>query len=147
MWKALINNKYAFWAVIIIVLIIIALIAKGSIQSWIRKIRQRKTDKEILDKADSRIDSKKLTYPSDTYTRYAKRIHEAIDNGWYNVNETRVINTFKKLENNDDVEQLIAAFGRKDGDTLSDWLYWGLNDDEIEQINSYFQSKGIGYQF
>lgn len=142
--KELLKNKYARWVILGVIVLIALYFFSDQIKDWYRQWQQSSADQDRLDEMDDRVDFNNLTYTSDTYQRYADKIQQAI--GWW-TNEARIYDVFNDMETNDDVEKLIAAFGRRESGTLSDWLYKGLDTGEVNDINKILKTKNIGYKF
>nr|MCR4800250.1 hypothetical protein [Bacteroidales bacterium] len=59
-------------------------------------------------------------------------------------NESEVMQVFQACVNNDDVNLLILQFGKRDGETLSEWINDDFSSSAKEKyINSVLRAKGI----
>jgi len=63
-------------------------------------------------------------------------------------NETTVAGVMYKMRNSLDVLQLIKAFGKKEGYSLTEWINDDFEeDDKAFYINNILAAKGIKYRF
>jgi hypothetical protein len=118
----------------------------------------KKKDEDIKDIYNKTIDKKKLSYPIANYKIWADSIQEMCVGG---TDEQGIYDTFKKLKNNTDFEQLVKSFGKRTytggynpldyvGLTnkigLVDYLKYDMLASEIKRINWVLADRKITYR-
>jgi len=108
-------------------------------------------DKVPREDALAEPDTDNLTYPLIQYTLIANAVEVGLEP--YSDDEEAVYSAFEKLKNNDDVLQLMIAFGSRKASplgisysyegTLSEWLTYNLNQNEIDHVNGILEANGI----
>jgi hypothetical protein len=137
------------------ILSLIVLLVAYYLGSRTGKAKQLKTDPNssanIKDRLTGSIAAEPLTYPIDNYSIFAERIY--IECRGITTDEAAVYAIFRKLRNQSDLLQLIVSFGER-GEFwtlgkagLSEWLYTGMSNSEIKEINSILAANNIKYEF
>ena len=132
-WK-----KVTITAIIIIVAVIAIRYSYIGIRNF---IRNRKLNSDL----QGSINYSNLSYTTDQYGVFAKKLYNAMDG--VGTDEDAIWDTFKQMKNRDDLLFLIKTFGVRDGETLSEWLYDDLGNDDIEKLNTILSSLDIEYSF
>jgi hypothetical protein len=113
----------------------------------VAKIQERRQQKNL--ESDVNIfqqQGQKLSYPLGQYEILADTLFTAM-NGWA-TDETQIAGVMYKMRNDLDVNQLIKAFGRREGFTLSEWIADDFSQEDKEfYINNILRKKGIKYRF
>ena len=92
-----------------------------------------------------------LTYPIDNYNSFADRLYTETSGVF--TDESAVYGIFRKLKNQSDLLQLLVSFGTRghwyNGGQfdLSEWLYTGMSENEIAEINTILKNNNINYEF
>jgi hypothetical protein len=106
------------------------------------------------DTLNNDIDENKLTYLKSQYLVFADTIETAI--AGYGTDEQTIYNVFSQLENDNDVLELIQAFGKRwiinglslyyDA-SLPELLSYELTNEERSKLNQILSNKGIKTKF
>lgn len=135
--------------ILIILVVIIALAIAGVIVWKCTDIKDliidKKANEKLINEANQTIEVSDITITQDQFETYSSKLYKAMK-GW-GTNEKAIYAVFQEMNSRSDVQQLIKTFGTKDGDTLREWLYDDLSEDEIAHINSILASKSINYKF
>ena len=127
--------------------ILVAVLAVAIIRHYasglISQIRERVKNKEL----DKRIDKSNLSYGESQYKVYAQKLLDAMD--CWGTDEDAIYDTFKDMNNIDDILQLQIAFSdvEKEEKTLSQWLNTELSSSEKKQLNAIIAERSIEYSF
>jgi hypothetical protein len=92
----------------------------------------------------------KPTYLDSQYVIFANSLYEAMNSSAFNwgTDEDSVQGIMYRMKNDVDVNKLITAFDRKDGDDLSAWITGDFSvEDKEYYINKPLRSHNIKYQF
>ena len=137
------------------ILSLIVLLVAYYLGSRTGKAKQVKTDPNsgtnIKDRLSQSIATEPLTYSIDNYSIFAERIY--LECKGITTDEAAVYAIFRKMRNQSDLLQLIVSFGDRGNfftfgkAGLSEWLYTGMNNSEIKEINSILASNNIKYEF
>lgn len=124
------------------------------IRNGIRAAKERRDRKKFEGDAKGFIESgQKLSYPKGQYVIFANTIKEAINTTWYDpttwgTNERTVAGVMYKMKNDLDVNELISAFGKKDGKTLTEWINGDFSEEDKNfYVNDILRKKNIKYRF
>jgi hypothetical protein len=103
-----------------------------------------------------KVNTSKLTYDNSQYLTFADSLHTALKTifglGIGEDTET-VYGIMKKMKTDDDVKQVIGAFGLKSqefyftGTGLAAWMTNALDSEEIQKVNSILAASNIKYSF
>ena len=96
---------------------------------------------------NKRIDKSNLSYGESQYKVYAQKLLDAMD--CWGTDEDAIYDTFKDMNNIDDILQLQIAFSdvEKEEKTLSQWLNTELSSSEKKQLNAIIAERSIEYSF
>lgn len=92
----------------------------------------------------------KATYLDSQYVIFANSLYEAMNSSAFNwgTDEVSVGKIMYKMKNDVDVNKLITAFDRKDGDDLSAWITGDFSaEDKETYVNKPLRANKIKYQF
>lgn len=128
-------------AIIIVIAIVIIYLSKSALV----KVKDYINDTSIGNKLNKQIDGSQLSYTSNQYEDFAKRLVNAMDG--IGTDEESVYNVFRAMKTRSDVIKLISVFGSRNGGTLSEWLYDDFNSNGINKINSILKELNIEYSF
>lgn len=119
------------------------ILVRRTIEAIKTKREQSQFDK---DETSFQQSGQKLSYPLGQYVIFADTLYTAMEGmGTY---ETTVAGVMYKMRNSLDVLQLIKAFGKKDGYSLTEWINDDFEeDDKAFYINNILAAKGIKYRF
>lgn len=137
------------------ILSLIVLIVAYYLGSRTGKAKSIKGDPNSPDSITDRLEEEKksnpLTYSIDNYGTFAERIYKETSS--LMTDEAAVYAIFRKMRNMADLLQLIVSFGKR-GEwynlgkaSLSEWLYVGMDNSEIKEINSILATNNIKYEF
>ncbi len=134
--------KYIIIAIAIVILIVVTyLLATRSEEKKEVKIKNQ----DLIDNANAEIDTTKITQTDMQFNTLASKLYMAMK-GW-GTDEDAIFNVFKALQSRSDVLQLSKVFGVRDGKTLEEYLYFDLDQEDIDKINNILASKAINYTF
>jgi hypothetical protein len=117
----------------------------------IENIKARRAAKQL--ESDVKIfeqQGQKLSYPPGQYVLLADTLYTAMKSSAFSwgTDEEQVAGVMYKMKNDLDVNQLIKAFGRRDGYTLSEWIADDFSQEDKEfYINNILRKKKIKYRF
>jgi len=137
------TQKIGIWLLLAITAIIVV---DQAIKAW-QKLQAAKNANQVAND----LNSGNLTYNITQYTIYADKIGEAI--GYFYSDTSAVKDVFNRMNNADDVKQLIKAFGTRSyvfysgPKSLPEFLSAGLNNSVITEINQILASKNINMSF
>lgn len=130
-------------AIMITIAIIIIYLLYRVFRGQFTRIRQNIQDNTTLQ--EEIITGGGLTYKESEYKQFADRLFNAMDG--VGTNEQAIYDVFGKMKTKADVLKLIAVYGVKDDETLSQWLYGDLSTSEIATVNNILSTQQIDYQF
>ena len=137
------TQKIGIWLLLAITAIIVV---DQAIKAW-QKLQAAKNANQVAND----LNSGNLTYNITQYTIYADKIGEAI--GYFYSDTSAVKDVFNRMNNADDVKQLIKAFGTRSyvfysgPKSLPEFLSAGQNNSVITEINQILASKNINMSF
>ncbi len=137
------TSKIVVW---LIIAIIVLVVINWEIKT-IAKTQAAKDAKAIRDD----LKSENLSFDLTQYTILADKLEQSI--GPWNTSESAVYSVFDKMQNSDDVKQLVKSFGLRQFTfligklTLPQYMAEGMDATEIEKINESLASKGINMNF
>lgn len=133
--------KYVLYALAALVLLVIVYyFYKG-----LTKVEEVKSTNEVVNKANQEIDTAKLTLTNVQLNTIVEKLYKAMSG--IGTDLDGVYSAFEMVNTRSDVLAVIGNFGMKDGESLSEWLYGDLSQDEINHVNAILASKNINYQF
>ncbi len=104
--------------------------------------KQYKLWKDRQDVKGEAGSTKRATLTESQARVYANKLYSAMNGA--GTNESEVMQVFQACVNNDDVNLLILQFGKRDGETLSEWINDDFSSSAKEKyINSVLRAKGI----
>lgn len=137
--------------------LIISTVVGGSIgaiiltRRLITRLQERKQEKQLQSDVNLfQSQGQKLSYPLGQYVILADTLYTAMNSSTFDwgTDETQVAGVMYRMKNDLDVNQLIKAFGRRDGYTLPEWISGDFsNEDKDFYINNILRKKGIKYRF
>lgn len=128
----------------------------------IRRVRRKSESEKGIEEVGKTIQTENLTYELPQYSTFADDIEsnlsdKGITAGLLGVNQKGVYEVFGKMKTNDDVKQVIVAFGTRKfrkaytfgrhDCTLSQALSLLMTTGEIRNINEILKENNITYQF
>ena len=114
----------------------------------IKNYRNKQTYSGDLDILENK--GQKATYLDSQYVIFANALYEAMNSSAFNwgTDEVSVGKIMYKMKNDIDVNKLITAFDRKDGDDLSAWITGDFSaEDKETYVNKPLRANKIKYQF
>lgn len=135
---------YGVIALIVIVAIIV-LVVYG--KKAAEKRQARKQNDEILQRQqdEAKAIAKDRTLTDAQINSYATKLYKAMKGA--GTDEKAIYDVFSQIGNLANLYAVMGAFGIKDGETLSDWIYGDLNSNEISRVNEILASQNINYKF
>lgn len=145
------RKTYILIGVAIVVIVAAALVIR----------RKRKSEKN-LKVIEEEVVQGNLSYAASQYSVFADGIEsnlsdKGISAGLFGVNQKGVYEVFRKMKTDDDVKQLIVAFGTREfrkaytfgkhDCTLPQALSLLMTTGEIREINKILKENNINYQF
>ena len=145
------SKTYILIGVAIVVIIAAALVIR----------RKRKSEKN-LKVIEEEVVQDNLSYDASQYSVFADGIEsnlsdKGISAGLFGVNQKGIYEVFRKMKTDDDVKQLIVAFGTREfrkaytfgkhDCTLPQALSLLMTTGEIREINEILKENNINYQF
>lgn len=109
------------------------------------KLKDVRSSNDVIDKANKEIDSAQITLTKVQLQTICEKLFKAMDG--LGTDTDSIYEAIGMANTRSDVLSIIATFGVKDGETLSEWLYGDLSQNEINHLNSILASKNINYQF
>ena len=97
------------------------------------------------------IKTTKLTFSPSQYTIYADALYSAMYGP--GTDEEAIYRVFRNMKTDDDVKQIIVAFGSRrpmtafTGSGLADWLQSELSTEEMTQLNGILSASNININF
>lgn len=97
------------------------------------------------------IKNNNLSYPLSQYGTWADMLESAMFRP--GTDEKAIYQVFRKMNNADDVKQLIISFGSRrqeltfGGSTLPQWLTAELDASEMQELNNILIQRNINYSF
>lgn len=145
--KFLANPKIRMAVLIIVIVLALAVVAAvfWKITDIKELIVDRQANRRLIEEANQTIVAEDITITQDQFSTYAAKLYRAMKGP--GTNEQAIYTVFEAMNTRSDVQQLVKTYGTKDGETLREWLYGDLSEDEIEHINAIFASKSINYKF
>lgn len=101
------------------------------------------------------VDTNRLSFPRNNYKAFADEIEQAIWGGFdLTEDDEAVAQVLSMMNTNDDVQELINAYGTR-GEGILIQKYYNLvqtvqmylDDDLKEAVNNIYQTKGIQYRW
>lgn len=117
--------------------------------------KTKKPSADPKDQAAQQVNKKNLSYSPVQYAAFGDKIWEAC-NTMFSIDEKAILSVFEAMKNQDDLMQLIAAFGTKtnpnwrilgDDRNLPQFIAYECSKDQVNKINSILAAKGINYSF
>lgn len=141
------NKKFVKYGVITIVIIVAIVLLVNYAKKTAEKRKERKQNNEILQrqKDEANAITAQRTLTDSQINSFVAKLYKAMKG--IGTDEVAVYNVFSQIENLANLYALIAAFGIKDGETLSEWIYDDLNSNEISRVNEILASQNINYKF
>ncbi len=152
-FQKIISNKTT-WLIIAVLLIALIIYLK-----FFRKSKEEKAAEETADEAIKKAKHQEalLSYDKFAYNGYADSIYEALRYSAVSDDKPAAVETLKKMKNDADVTQLIAAFGTRQeyffglptgsSQSLPQFVTGNLSYDQRSDVNADYASKQIKYQF
>lgn len=152
--KSIDKKTYLYIGIAIVVIVAVILI--------IRKVTKKSDSEKGLDEIGKNVEKTNLSYETSQYATFADSLEsnlsdKGITAGLMGVNQKGVYEVFRKMQNEDDVKQLIVAFGTRQfrkaytfgvyDCTLSQALSLLMTTGEIKEINEILKDNNINYQF
>lgn len=109
------------------------------------KLDDVRSSNEVIEKANKEIDASQITLTKVQLQTICEKLYDAMDGLGTDIDS--VYDAIGMANTRSDVLSIIATFGVKDGESLSEWLYGDLSQKEINHLNSILASKNINYQF
>lgn len=149
--KSIKKSTYIIIGVAIVVIVAAALVIR----------RKRKSEKN-LKVIEEEVVQGNLSYDASQYAVFADALESCLSDkgltaGLYGVNQKGVYEVFRKMKTDDDVKQLIVAFGTREfrkaytfgkhDCTLPQALSLLMTTGEIREINEILKENNINYQF
>lgn len=112
-----------------------------------RSIGKKQQGSQLLDE----IKNDNLTYQKSQYIVFADKLYSAMIG--FGTDEDSIYSVFRKMNTDDDVKQLIVAFGSKrieftiGGSTLAEWLVTELSESEMTELNNILSQRNINFSF
>lgn len=127
----------------LILLVVVAVVILRYGEKIYSRIQERQKNREL----NKRIDKSNLSYGESQYKVYAQKLLDAMD--CWGTDEDAIYDTFKDMNNIDDILQLQRAFSdvEKEEKTLSQWLNTELSSSEKKQLNAIIAERSIEYSF
>ena len=124
-------------------LVVVAVVILRYGEKIYSRIQERQKNREL----NKRIDKSNLSYGESQYKVYAQKLLDAMD--CWGTDEDAIYDTFKDMNNIDDILQLQIAFSdvEKEEKTLSQWLNTELSSSEKKQLNAIIAERSIEYSF
>ncbi len=114
-------------------------------------IQERKQAKQLQSDVNLfQSQGQKLSYPLGQYVILADTLFTAMNSSMFDwgTDETQVAGVMYRMKNDLDVNQLIKAFGKRDGYSLPEWISGDFSEEDKEMyINNILRKKGIKYRF
>ena len=127
----------------LLLLVVVAVVILRYGEKIYSRIQERQKNREL----NKRIDKSNLSYGESQYKVYAQKLLDAMD--CWGTDEDAIYDTFKDMNNIDDILQLQIAFSdvEKEEKTLSQWLNTELSSSEKKQLNAIIAERSIEYSF
>lgn len=127
----------------LILLVVVAVVILRYGEKIYSRIQERQKNRDL----NKRIDKSNLSYGESQYKVYAQKLLDAMD--CWGTDEDAIYDTFKDMNNIDDILQLQIAFSdvEKEEKTLSQWLNTELSSSEKKQLNAIIAERSIEYSF
>lgn len=109
------------------------------------KLDDVRSSNEVIEKANKEIDASQITLTKVQLQTICEKLYDAMDGLGTDIDS--VYDAIGMANTRSDVLSIIATFGVKDGESLSEWLYGDLSQKEINHLNSILASKNINYKF
>lgn len=118
----------------------------------LRKKAKADPQKTMIQQARDQVKEVQLTFEKVQYSIFCDKIEGATTD--FGTDEDMIYSVFDQMQNDSDVNQLVAAFGTRKywGNfwpanlTLTETLYQELDESEIQHINSILLKKGIKFR-
>lgn len=127
----------------LLLLVVVAVVILRYGEKIYSRMQERQKNREL----NKRIDKSNLSYGESQYKVYAQKLLDAMD--CWGTDEDAIYDTFKDMNNIDDILQLQIAFSdvEKEEKTLSQWLNTELSSSEKKQLNAIIAERSIEYSF
>lgn len=120
-------------------------------KKWIAAFKARQQQQTYSGDLDILTNKgQKATYLDSQYIIFANALYQAMNSSAFDwgTDEVSVGKIMYKMKNDIDVNKLITAFDRKDGDDLSAWITGDFSAEDKEMyINAPLRANKIKYQF
>ena len=120
-------------------------------KKWIAQFKARQEKQTYKGDLDILTDKgQKATYLDSQYIIFANSLYEAMNSSAFDwgTDEVSVGKIMYKMKNDIDVNKLITAFDKKDGDDLSAWITGDFSaEDKETYVNKPLRLNKIKYQF
>jgi len=145
-------QKIALYTVLGIVGVILFVIFWKRFSRWFGKAAEVAN----IEAMQQSVNASNLTFPKNQYSLFADNLFSAMDG--MGTDEESIYGVFRQMQTDDDVSQLIVAYGIR---TVTDPRPWYSNKDlslaqsikdeldetEVKKINVILAGKGIKYRF
>ena len=127
----------------LLLLVVVAVVILRYGEKIYSRVQERQKNRDL----NKRIDKSNLSYGESQYKVYAQKLLDAMD--CWGTDEDAIYDTFKDMNNIDDILQLQIAFSdvEKEEKTLSQWLNTELSSSEKKQLNAIIAERSIEYSF
>lgn len=127
----------------LLLLVVVAVVILRYGEKIYSRMQERQKNRDL----NKRIDKSNLSYGESQYKVYAQKLLDAMD--CWGTDEDAIYDTFKDMNNIDDILQLQTAFSdvEKEEKTLSQWLNTELSSSEKKQLNAIIAERSIEYSF
>lgn len=127
----------------LLLLVVVAVVILRYGEKIYSRMQERQKNRDL----NKRIDKSNLSYGESQYKVYAQKLLDAMD--CWGTDEDAIYDTFKDMNNIDDILQLQIAFSdvEKEEKTLSQWLNTELSSSEKKQLNAIIAERSIEYSF
>lgn len=127
----------------LLLLVVVAVVILRYGEKIYSRMKERQKNRDL----NKRIDKSNLSYGESQYKVYAQKLLDAMD--CWGTDEDAIYDTFKDMNNIDDILQLQIAFSdvEKEEKTLSQWLNTELSSSEKQQLNAIIAERSIEYSF
>ncbi len=130
--------------ILIVVIIIVYFVFRNKIKGLFSNLQNKVENNQALNE-EIKATGESTTYTESAYKTYAQRLYNAMKG--IGTDEATIYAVFNEMRNTADVLKLVAVYGIRDNETLSQWLHGDLSSREIKKLNQILTSKGINYQF
>lgn len=137
------TDKFTAIAIILLIVVVVFFVIKFGYDKIRTIINQTKYDADLKDEI---IKGGGLTLNESQYKLLADKLYMAMDG--LGTNNDNIYAVFNAINTKADLLKLIAVFGIREDENLSEWLYgeWGSTS-RNNKINTILAMKGIDYSF